>query len=78
MSEQVKKATHGWDDLDDDIITAIESVLTIDIPVDSKLLYRNPSPRVTRKSPRFPGSKAGNEIDEEHKVRQAGARRLLP
>ena len=67
MSEQVKKATHGWDDLDDDIITAIERVLAIDIPVDSKLLYRNPSPRVTRKSPKFPGSE--NEIAGNAKVK---------
>ena len=67
LSQRVKEATHGWDDLDDDIITAIERVLAIDIPVDSKLLYRNPSPRVTRKSPKFPGS--DNEIDETAKVK---------
>ena len=67
LSERVKEATHGWDDLDDDIITAIERVLAIDIPVDSKLLYRNPSPRVTRKSPKFPGSE--NEIADNAKVK---------
>ena len=67
LSERVKEATHGWDDLDDDIITAIERVLAIDIPVDSKLLYRNPSPRVTRKSPKFPGSE--NEIAGDAKVK---------
>ena len=67
LSERVKEATHGWDDLDDDIITAIERVLAIDIPVDSKLLYRNPSPRVTRKSPKFPGSE--NEIAGNAKVK---------
>ena len=75
LSQRVKEATHGWDDLDDDIITAIERVLTIDIPVDSKLLYRNPSPRVTRKSPKFPGS--DNEIAENAKVKPIIARYLI-
>lgn len=40
VAKEVMKATNGWDDLDDDIITAIEEVLDIHIPVDSKLLYR--------------------------------------
>ena len=75
LSQRVKEATHGWDDLDDDIITAIERVLAIDIPVDSKLLYRNPSPRVTRKSPKFPGS--DNEIAENAKVRPIIAKYLI-
>lgn len=76
LSERVKEATHGWDDLDDDIITAIERVLAIDIPVDSKLLYRNPSPRVTRKSPKFPGG-SDNEIAENAKVKPITARYLI-
>eukprot|EP00095_Tigriopus_kingsejongensis_P006792 snap_masked-scaffold608_size125128-processed-gene-0.5 protein:Tk06792 transcript:snap_masked-scaffold608_size125128-processed-gene-0.5-mRNA-1 annotation:"GK10226" len=38
----------GWVDLDSNIIKSIEEVLHIDIPLDSKLLYRDSSPRFTR------------------------------
>ncbi len=37
-----------WESLDDDIIRSIEEILEVDIPVDSKLLYRDSSPRFTR------------------------------
>jgi hypothetical protein len=37
-----------WHRLDDDVIKAIEEALQVDVPVDSKLLYRDSSPRFTR------------------------------
>ena len=49
-STTVKSSLPGeeWDELDNQIIKAIEEVLDVDIPVDSKLLYRDSSPRYTR------------------------------
>ena len=35
-----EKESSSWRELDDDIVRSIEEVLRVDIPVDSKLLYR--------------------------------------
>ncbi len=45
-------------DLDSSILRSIEEVLHIDIPVDSRLLYRESSPRFTRGDYVTPSSSA--------------------
>ena len=57
-----------WQNLDDDIIKAIEEALEIDVPVDSKLLYRDSSPRFSRDQLSFHDSQIGghrNQVGEK-------------
>lgn len=57
-----------WGSLDDQIIKAIEEVLHIDVPVDSKQLYRDSSPRFTRTNYGSSNQNRGQERNDDNNL----------